>query len=410
MSSEKHTACPICSGALSRGLCPTCGYDEGADFLRSRTLAPVSEKAALDRRICSLRMRLKGTCLGAFSEKAASMDPDARFDQVVAERNRLEEQQNYTGQIPLLTEATGLPVEGSKKATIWNYLGLAYAHSGAKDRGMECYRSALIFDADNPASLNNIALIKSDLGEHEEARRLIKAALDAAVKRGWKLGVYYANYALITGKAGFLKEAEEYLAKAGEAGYSPDKITNIRSQLGINIKGNGKDTASDKTVPADPDARYDQVVAERRRLEEQQNYTGQIPLLTEATGLPVEGPKKAAIWNYLGLAYEHIGAKDRGMECYKTALSFDADNPASLNNIALLKSDLGEHEEARRYMKSALDAAVKRGWKLGLYYANYASVTGKAGFLKEAEEHLAKAEKAGYSSRKIAVIRSQLGL
>ena len=50
---EKNTViCPVCSGALRRGFCPSCGYDESADFLMCRTLQPAGGMDVLKRWTC----------------------------------------------------------------------------------------------------------------------------------------------------------------------------------------------------------------------------------------------------------------------------------------------------------------------------------------------------------------------
>ncbi len=39
MPSANNTKCPICSGALNRGMCPKCSYDEGEEFIKYHTLS-----------------------------------------------------------------------------------------------------------------------------------------------------------------------------------------------------------------------------------------------------------------------------------------------------------------------------------------------------------------------------------
>lgn len=54
----KQTKCPICGMGLKSGFCRSCGYDESADFLKSRTLGPVSGLSAAERSFCFARKEI----------------------------------------------------------------------------------------------------------------------------------------------------------------------------------------------------------------------------------------------------------------------------------------------------------------------------------------------------------------
>ena len=157
--------------------------------------------------------------------------PREQFEQVVAEKNRLTALGDYASQIPLLTAATELELDGARKARIWNYMGIAREKLKEPKKAEECYRTALLFDENNPSSHNNLALLYSDRGEHENALRHMEAALAEAKKRKQAMGVYYGNYALVTGKAGNRSRAEDYLALAKSAGYDDASIQSLRKQL-----------------------------------------------------------------------------------------------------------------------------------------------------------------------------------
>ena len=155
------------------------------------------------------------------------------FDRVVSEKDRLKALGDYASQIPLLTKATELDVDGQRKARIWNYLGMAYEQLKSPQKAEECYRSALLFDKDNPASHNNIALLCSDRGDHVTALRHMDTAIPAAKARQQGLGVYYGNYALIAGRGGNMSRAEDYLVLAKNAGYDDASIRSVRQKLGM---------------------------------------------------------------------------------------------------------------------------------------------------------------------------------
>ena len=159
--------------------------------------------------------------------------PLEQFEQVVAEKNRLTAQGDYASQIPLLTAASGLELDGARKARIWNYMGLAREQLKEPKKAEECYRTALLFDENNPSAHNNLALMYSGRRDHQTALRHMEAALAEAKKRKQAMGVYYGNHALVTGRAGNRSRAEDYLELAKSAGYDDASIRSVRKQLNL---------------------------------------------------------------------------------------------------------------------------------------------------------------------------------
>ena len=157
----------------------------------------------------------------------------ARFDEIVAEKNRLTEKGDYVSQIPLLTEGTGLNLDVTRKARIWNYMGLAYRETDSADRALECFQTARQIDPDHPSSYMNIAMHYSDRKEYDAALKNAEIAIEKAKQRGMSLGVFYADYAQITGLSGNLRKAKQYLRLAEKAGYDNNSIQKIQKQLGI---------------------------------------------------------------------------------------------------------------------------------------------------------------------------------
>ena len=157
----------------------------------------------------------------------------ARFDEIVAEKNRLTEKGDYVSQIPLLTEGTGLNLDVTRKARIWNYMGLAYRETDSADRALECFQTAQQIDPDHPSSYMNIAMHYSDRKEYDAALKNAEIAIEKAKQRGMSLGVFYADYAQITGLSGNLRKAKQYLRLAEKAGYDNNSIQKIQKQLGI---------------------------------------------------------------------------------------------------------------------------------------------------------------------------------
>ena len=159
----------------------------------------------------------------------------ARFDEIVAEKNRLTEKGDYVSQIPLLTEGTGLNLDVTRKARIWNYMGLAYRETDSADRALECFQTARQIDSDHPSSYMNIAMHYSDRKEYDAALKNAEIAIEKAKQRGMSLGVFYADYAQIAGLSGNRRKAKQYLRLAEKVGYDNNSIQKIQKQLGIRI-------------------------------------------------------------------------------------------------------------------------------------------------------------------------------
>lgn len=171
------------------------------------------------------------------AQPAADTKAIAEFERVVAEKNRLTAQGDYASQIPMLIEATGLDLDPARKVKIWNYLGLAYRELGSWERGMECFRNALIFDDKNPSALNNLAQTMSENGDNAMADQLMVRSIAEAEKRGLDMGLFYGNYALIEGRLGLTYRMEEYLQKAAAAGLDAESIQTIRKKALLSNAG-----------------------------------------------------------------------------------------------------------------------------------------------------------------------------
>ena len=199
-------------------------------------------------------------------------------------------------------------------------------------------------------------------------------------------------------------------AKKEQAAAEKDHTSAEKEQTTIEQKTPPKSAGSSTAPSADAIRQYEAVVAEKNRLAQAGDYSAQIMLLTKALGLPLDNVRKATLWNYLGLANEKIDALKRSEECYQTALKTDPDNPAALNNLALLYSAAGNHSAAQRDMGNALQQAKARKYNLGVYYGNCALIEGRCGNKGMAAEMLGLAEKVGYDAASVASLRRQIGL
>ena len=165
------------------------------------------------------------------TSQAPSKEAIARFDQIVAEKNRLTGDGDYASQIPLLIEAAGLDVDATRRARIWNYMGLAYNEIGSEDKALECFRTAQGIDPGHPSSYVNIAEYYTVRREYDKAIHNADTAITMAKNRKMPLGQFYARYALITGLSGDLQEAEKYLNLAGKAGCDDKTILSIQNRI-----------------------------------------------------------------------------------------------------------------------------------------------------------------------------------
>ena len=165
-------------------------------------------------------------------------DPDQAaldaFERAIADKNRLLQAGKVEEAIQTLIAATSLPVDGARKARLWNNLGLAYEKINSNDRALQCYETALTYDPDRPSTHNNIALCHTWAGRHAEAKQYMDRALALLPKRAMEnQGVFYSNAALVYGRGGDRKRAEEYLRLAAEKDTPASEIESIRKQLGL---------------------------------------------------------------------------------------------------------------------------------------------------------------------------------
>ncbi len=165
--------------------------------------------------------------------KIPSKETIARFEEVVAEKERLTEIGDYASQIFLLNEATGLDLDPTRKSKIWNYLGIAHTELNSEDNAAECFRTAQRIDPGHPSSYLNLAMYYTDKKEYKTALKNAEIAIKKAQIRKFSMGVFYANYAKILGISGNLSKAKDNLRLAEEAGYDKNAIISIKKQLGI---------------------------------------------------------------------------------------------------------------------------------------------------------------------------------
>lgn len=165
-------------------------------------------------------------------------DPDQAaldaFERAIAEKSRLLQAGKVEEAIQTLIAATSLPVDGIRKARLWNYLGQAYEKIDSNDLALQCYETALTYDPDRPSTHNNIALCHTWAGRHAEAKQYMDRTLALLPKRAMEnQGVFYSNAALVYGRGGDRKRAEEYLRLAAEKDTPASEIESIRKQLGL---------------------------------------------------------------------------------------------------------------------------------------------------------------------------------
>ena len=182
--------------------------------------------------------------------------------------------------------------------------------------------------------------------------------------------------------------------------------------LGFRQSRSEKEGKTDDTQSSSKEdlIRFDQIVAERKRLTGLRDYASQIPLLIEAAGLKVDATRKSRIWNYMGMAYNEIGSEDKALECFRTAQSIDPGHPSSYMNRAMCYMDRKDFNLALQNADTAITKAKKRKMAIGRFYANKALIIGMSGDLQNAQEHLRLAKDAGCDDKEILSIQTRLGI
>ena len=239
----------------------------------------------------------------------------------------------------------------SNLATVYQALG---EYEQARDLLKLALESALRnFGADHSSTAvrrSNLALVYKDLGEYEQARDLLKLALESALRN---FGADHpstarnrSNLALVYKDLGEYEQARDLLKLALESdlrNYGADhSFTAIRrSNLATVYQALGE---------------YEQA---RDLLK--------LALESDLRNFGADHPSTARNRSNLATVYQDLGEYEQARDLLKLALdsdlrNFGADHPStarSRSNLALVYQDLGEYEQAWDLLKLALDSALR---------------------------------------------------
>lgn len=79
--------------------------------------------------------------------------------------------------------------------------------------------------------------------------------------------------------------------------------------------------------------------------------------ISELSVAASSGPSEAEANNFLGLAYEQKGLRDRALRSFEMSVRLNPDEPQYLNNLGYLLFKNGEYESATKYLKRAAKLA-----------------------------------------------------
>jgi Tfp pilus assembly protein PilF len=121
-----------------------------------------------------------------------------------------------------------------------------------------------------------------------------------------------------------------------------------------------------------------------RQLLHSGNVNDAIGALSLATSLD---PKLKEAYNLLGVAYGTKGIRNLALGSFETALEGDDDNPEHLNNLGYFLYQIGEYEDATKYLKKA----VKKNPTHERFWNNLGLVQAQRGKFDDASKSFVKA-------------------
>ncbi len=292
-------------------------------------------------------------------------DDFAGYLESLFERGWIQKDQSLDGYIihPVLAEAITPQLEINwddiklLSESITEFLSL----DQAKDNPIEKFQFIPLGDAilkgtadcfsDELARLkNNLATVYQDLGDYEQARDLLEAALTSARKNFGAdhptVAVRQSNLALVYQDLGDYEKARELLEAAltsDQKNFGADHPTVAVSQSNL---------ASVYKALGD----YEQA---RELLE--------AALASDLKNFGADHPTVAVSQSNLAIVYKYLGDYEQARDLLEAALTsdqknFGADHPTVAvrqSNLALVHQDLGDYEQARDLLEAALTSDQK---------------------------------------------------
>ena len=131
----------------------------------------------------------------------------------------------------MLIKATELNVNGTLKARIWNYLGMAYNATGSWEKSLDCYKAALKNDPSSYSAYTNIGSAYADHGSMDDAVKYTAKAVSVAKSKGADLKTVYINYVYALAKKGDKAAAGAALEQAKQAGVDDASVAALRKLI-----------------------------------------------------------------------------------------------------------------------------------------------------------------------------------
>jgi len=250
-------------------------------------------------------------------------------------------------------------IEPKETIDMANYTGRHHWKWGRYRLGERYCRKALSLAADNYKSgdpviasqQSNLALVLKDLGELEDARDLLRAALDANQKSfepgHSEIARSQSNLAMVLRDLGELQEARDLLRAALEAdqkSFEPGhpEIAKKQSKLALVLKDLGELEEARDLLRAALDA-------DRKSFE-----LGHLEIAIDQSNLALVLKGLGELAEARDLLREALDADKKSFEPGHPAIASDQ------SNLALVLKDLGEREEAKELLTMAYHSLLEK--------------------------------------------------
>jgi len=283
------------------------------------------------------------------------------------------------------------PLNNEHKSRLQSHTGLILQDLGDYQEAKKLLEAALIsdkknFGKDHPTTAvrySNLALVLKDLGDYQGAKKLLEAAMTSDEKNFGKdhpnTAIRYSNLATVLRGLGDYQEAKKLLEAAmisDENNFGKDhpKTTSSYSNLAMVLKNLGDYQGAKKLLEA--------------------------TIISDEKNFGKDHPNTAVTYSNLAIVLKELGDNHGAKKLLEAAMTsdeknFGKDHPntaVTYSNLALVLEDLGDYQEAKKLLEAAMTSDEKNFGKdhpnTAIRYSNLALVLKNLGDYQGAKKLL----------------------
>ncbi|MBN1341204.1 MAG: sulfatase-like hydrolase/transferase [Phycisphaerae bacterium] len=256
---------------------------------------------------------------------------------------------------------------GHEAAESWAGVGSIHVLKGDLEKGRSAYRQALDIDPRSTTALIGMGSVDLQEGREDEALKRFRYALECG--RGINAGMAYLGISNVHRKAGRVKEAGEYLAKALDADPTNPVIAEVAASFS-QATGNPTEAIERLRKAAAEKPSADLLLKLGRLLNQEKQYDQSERYLRQGIAL---SPNSAELHCELGTSLAARRQVQDAAKAYMEALRLDPSNADALSRAGLFLAQTGQFQAALPVMRRAVASRPNSGkdhYNLGLVYAN----------------------------------------